>query len=132
MKGKESQKRGVKKCYYCDKEGHIKKDCYKFKRDQNDNNEEETGANAAWAFKSAENQVKHKWIVDSGATRHMTGQKAILSDFKIGPEVQVVLADGSFKISNMYGKATAMIGGNEVVVSNVCFVEALDANLLSR
>ncbi|GAQ93136.1 hypothetical protein KFL_013190020, partial [Klebsormidium nitens] len=55
-----------KKCYTCGSPDHLKKDCPK---------KEETGGRQGIAFVAGEGPETGRWIVDSGASQHMTGIK---------------------------------------------------------
>ena len=67
------------------------------------------------------------WIIDSGCSRHMTGDKTLLSQFeeKAGP--LVTFGDNSKGFTMGYGK---IISGN-VVIEDVVLVAGLEVNLLS-
>ncbi|KAL8148282.1 hypothetical protein AgCh_005596 [Apium graveolens] len=67
------------------------------------------------------------WIIDSGCSRYMTGDKALLSQFeeKAGPLVS--FGDNSKKFTMGYGK---IVSGN-VVIDDVALVVGLEVNLLS-
>jgi transposase InsO family protein len=67
------------------------------------------------------------WIVDSGCSRHMTGDKALLSSVveKAGP--MVTFGDNSKGVTEGYGRLES---GN-VVIENVSLVKGLEHNLLS-
>jgi hypothetical protein len=73
--GTTSTRKDTKRCYYCGKPGHIARFCSKAK-----NNKEKESANKArddddyaFATKDGDNcKAICKWIMDSGATKHMT------------------------------------------------------------
>jgi len=89
------------KCYGCSKEGHIKRFCplksaelknihsgpvkYRAKsaehQDLNYDSDEGTDAFVASVHMSSDATSASRWVIDSGATRHMTFQKELLSDY---------------------------------------------------
>ena len=72
-----------RRCFYCNKEGHIKKNCYEFKRKLKekegigDNNvtvtDGQLGINEVLMVSS--NARDKEWILDSGCTFHMSPNK---------------------------------------------------------
>ena len=73
------------------------------------------------------NENRIVWILDNGCSRHMTGDRALLSNVveKAGPVV--TFGDNSKGITDGYGCLEA---GN-VIIDNVSCVEGLKHNLLS-
>ena len=67
------------------------------------------------------------WILDSGSSRHMTGDRALLSNVveKAGPVV--TFGDNSKGLTEGYG---CLLAGN-VIIENVYVVQGLEHNLLS-
>ena len=67
------------------------------------------------------------WIIDSGCSTHMTGDKALLSNMveKVGP--WVTFGDDSKGFTKGYGNLDI---GN-VVIENISLVDGLKHNLLS-
>lgn len=71
------------KCHYCGKIGHKKKNCFKWKRDQQGNNNQQGKKNANLSNTEVSFMVNEtccgvesfrciKWIVDFGARDHMS------------------------------------------------------------
>jgi len=67
-------------CWYCKKEGHVKKDCYSRKKKMESEGQGEAGViTEKLVFSEAlsvnEQMVKDLWILDSGCTSHMTSRR---------------------------------------------------------
>lgn len=135
-------------CYYCDKKGHTVKDCRKKQADEKSGN-----VKTSWKGKESVNnveteyelfaaieevcssaQVPHvddSWILDSGASRHMTSKKDWYSSWKpLQEPINVIVgnnakcpAEGSGTIS--FVAAT----GEEKKLSDVLYVPQIKRNL---
>ena len=70
-----------------------------------------------------------KWIVDSGATSHMTGSKQVVTDLK--PNItNVTVSYGNNNESKVLGLGKVVVAP-DVSLVNVMLVENLGYNLLS-
>ncbi|KAL8126689.1 hypothetical protein AgCh_013816 [Apium graveolens] len=79
---------------------------------------------------SSKSQGKGKkviWIIDSGCSMHMRGDKALLSQFKEMAGPLVTFGDNSKGFIMGYGK---IVSGN-IVIEDVALVDGLEVNLLS-
>lgn len=142
-------------CYFCRKPGHLKKNCRKFLQLQKSG--ESSGANepkqdnrgrsapqkAKQVLKSSEplcfmvgRTVKNAWIMDSGASCHMTSDRSFFTVFSGGVGADVVLADG--KKTKTAGSGEGVIKGIgvdgdpvEIRLTEVLFVPELEGGLLS-
>ena len=69
------------------------------------------------------------WIVDSGASEHMTGNISLLHDFHIKNHLSTVrVANGA--VAKVLGTGSAYVTSN-ICLTNVLYVPNLDCNLLS-
>jgi hypothetical protein len=73
------------------------------------------------------------WIINSGASRHMTGDQARLSNLnERKTSYKVELGDKSTYPVEGFGKASVKLeSGNHVHLSNVLYVPGLEKNLVS-
>ena len=74
-------------------------------------------------------RTTNPWILDSGASDHMTGDANIFSEFHTSPEHHTVkIADGT--LSKVEGLGSVNINQN-LTLTSVLYVPKLDCNLLS-
>ncbi len=96
--GTTSTHKDTKTCYYCGKPGHIAQFCFKAK-----NNKEKENANKAkddddYAFATKDGdhcKAICKWIMDSGATKHMTPHRVAFDMYEVIPTHNVHMGDDS-------------------------------------
>ena len=129
-------------CYHCNKTGHMKRDCWKLKSEQDEANvcmaiiettTEPDEADMCLATKEA--PVGDAWLMDSGSTGHMVGSVNGIYDFKstLG---KVNVANGARMTSIGVGKLDVTTTGHDgkelkVSLSNVLVVPGLSYKLLS-
>jgi hypothetical protein len=76
---------------------------------------------------------RNSWLVDSGASKHMTGYKNILSDFrKRSCSVQVQLGDNSCHEIKGIGSTSLQLESDSIIhVDEILYVLGLKKNPLS-
>lgn len=79
------------------------------------------------------NQGSDTWIIDSGASKSMTGSRISLSNLtKMSSSLQVDLGDNSKHWVKGIGKYSLQFdSGNHVLIKDIFFVQNLNKNLLS-
>jgi len=94
--------KGKGKCFYCQKDGHWKRDCYQKKSDDlKEANQQSRGEQSGLAFTIAEStsttQGRLDWIIDSGASQHLCYRKEMFlcGTYKAIPHRGIEIADGS-------------------------------------
>lgn len=124
-------------CFVCGKTGHIAKNCYRRKRDERAN------ANIAKAeddYLFVANEVRCtnnmcKWILDSGATNHMTPQRQVFSTYKAIESKTIFMGDNGCIEAIGVGSVVVQseVDGHEmkITMNNVLHVPKLHSNLLS-
>jgi len=140
---KQVQKSKEFSCFFCKKQGHMKKDCTKYKRWKENKEKANTVSNKNqgpdFCFGvTDDNKVMNYqgWYVDSGATSHMTNNKGFFKDIYSCDTDEVKVASGrylkvhgigggSITCQNDKGKHTS------VNVKDVLFVPDLRESLLS-
>ena len=127
------------KCHYCGKLGHFKADCHKRKEDERRRLGPPTrGPSAGVALSAvqpaASTAKQNAWVLDSGATSHMTGNRALLCEFAESThEVKVTYGNGQTAIVGGVGSAhirTAEVPGG-ILLRKVLYVPEATYNLLS-
>ena len=84
--------------------------------------------NLPTAFNAKKNNTQ-SWIVDSGASNHMTGDSSVFHNYTPSFENNTVrIADGTS--SKVAGIGTVIIS-KDITLNSVLFVPNLDCNLLS-
>ena len=136
-------------CHFCKEKGHYARDCpkknsrnvnqsqsrnsadYSRCNDYNDNHDEALVTTSPW--KSTQN---NSWIIDSGATQHMTYQKECLSDY-VEFKNLIPVSMGNDHIIFAHGKGTYRlkidIDGHVqgIALQNVWYLPELGKTLLS-
>lgn len=92
-----------KSCTYCKKEGHDWQSCFKLKNDNKSKGFNNRKERAHMALEKSfqvyqeylPERAKNRWIIDSGATSHMTHNKFILFNYiDYGTPKEILVGDG--------------------------------------
>ena len=126
------------KCTYCKIDGHSWQSCFKLKRD-NEAKKNKPREQAHMAFERSYHLYQqylptsemNRWIIDSGATSHMTHTKALLSNYEEFDEpLEILVGDGEYV--EAMGQGYLFYRGEEPrVIKRVLFVPRVPANLFS-
>lgn len=130
-------------CFFCKKFGHMKKNCRSYKawlekqqkQNSGSNVKPENSANICFLTKE-EAKKSDDWLIDSGATSHMTYNKSFFSKFSpSNMKVQVAKKD---IIMDVLGTGSGIIkfldkNGTQVKIEleNVLYIPVLEHNLIS-
>ena len=153
--GRGTMPKAALKCYFCGKEGHFQRECpmkqksrkkfakYRAKAakhhdsDSDSDVEGNTGAFVASVNGTFGESIADRWIIDSGATRHMTFQQDLLTDYcQFNKPEKVGLGDG--RMVDAVGTGRVMVSmplgrGKQfkTAITRVLLVPQLSCNLFS-
>ncbi|KAL8527828.1 hypothetical protein ACS0TY_005596 [Phlomoides rotata] len=123
-----------RKCYRCNKAGHLKENCPKKK----DDNGTTDAAVAADGYDSAEvlaisaDRLEDEWVLDSGCTFHMCPNECWFKNLeKLDGESVLLGNDNSCKVKGIGSIRIKMFDGADKILSKVRFVPDLKRNIIS-
>lgn len=138
-------------CHHCNKVGHIKRDCLKLKREQNEGKASIATADKGYLFMAriietpatfdsgnaltANQAHSNAWVVDSGASQHMTNDRTAFQTYKTVTGKSVQLADNRVIPVSGQGSVELSIqqdnGLVTAVFKDVWHVPGIGKNLIS-
>lgn len=136
------------RCYKCGKEGHIKRDCpslkynsksktHKAKNMMCDDEDSSESVFVAREANPTDGPQQVEWLIDSGASKHMTCDKDSLQEYQLFSKAQSVrLGDGrvvdALGVGNVKIKMTFEVSGvKNATMYDVLYVPKLSGNLFS-
>lgn len=137
-------------CFFCKGHGHLKKDCKKYKAWKDKKTKEDKTTADKITTNDKANKVEqssefmfmvsshgfNQWIIDSGATSHVTSDKSCFTTFEHTTSTSLNVANGE-KV-NIRGKGTCKLEfvnsdgiESSTIVTNVLYAPEINGNLLS-
>ena len=110
------------KYYDCGKDGHWKMDCDKREAEETGNRNRGLGGSQEFTFLAKEPlQVPKKgWIIDSGASQHLCGNRNAFAGFSdISTEQAITIADGTKMKAKGKGEIDITSGAGSIRRTNV-------------
>jgi len=135
-------------CYHCQKKGHYKRDCRLLKKekdqgkkDQGKSQDKETvpsDKKYAVVAKAAHARASgQSWLIDSGASYHMTSKREWIINYKAyGNKIPILVGNSDYLYALGAGTiaATSIVDGEKISVElkNVQYVPGISDNLFSQ
>ena len=141
-KGSTSTTSKRRSCFYCGKPGHIAADCRKKKQDEQQAApqhgaialaacaDEEALASVQTAH--ASNSQPMRWVLDTGASRHMTGDPSILlSSRPLTDNITITFGNGGKGTATAIGEVLLRTPGATFWLTDVLLIPEASENLIS-
>ena len=138
LKASSSDQKETRSCHWCKKPGHLKRDCYAWKRKQESsggkvvNSAEEVEEDGSpEALNVMETKEGGSWIMDSGCSFHMCPNLSWFDDIK---ETSGSVILGNNQICYVKGIGTVRLkveGGCTVILNGVRYIPEVKRNLIS-
>jgi len=134
---------GKKVCWICGKEGHFKRQCYKWLEKNKGNSAGETalvkddaqdlvGLVASEVNISEDKNDQEEWIMDTGCSFHMTPRKEYLINFEKAKSGKVRMANNSYsEVKGIGSVRFVKKDGTSIVLQGVRYIPEISRNLIS-
>ena len=119
-------------CFYCGKDGHWKKDCYKRKAEDSGNQHTRGSREFTFLVEGPVPAPRQGWIIDSGASQHLCRSKEAFSTYSdFSKDQAITMADGTQIKAKGVGSIKLVTEASSVKLTNVWHVPGIGGNLLS-
>lgn len=128
---KDSKSRGA--CFICGKEGHWKRECPdKGKNKGTSSVNVASSKNQPLILTASIQDTRDEWVMDSGASLHITPNRDLLFDFKDCSGGKVLMGNNTFSEINGVGKIRIKRhDGSVVILTDVKYMPTMGRNLIS-
>lgn len=113
-----------KQCSYCKKNGHTIDQCYKRKK-------KDTQKPQQFVLVAHQENEEMSWIIDSGASIHMSGDIKQFSNIESIHPFPVILANNEKLLSTIKGEIKIFQNDSDILIKDVYYVDGLKKNLIS-
>ena len=132
----------IKECCYCGRRGHLKADCLKRKSNEQQGRRNYPRGPGPITGRSGHRSVaargvsavnwEHDWVLDSGASNHITGNSDLLTNIReTDHNISVTFANGTVSEAKYMGDALLDTDTATILLRDVLYVPAAAANLFS-
>lgn len=134
----QSDERETRKCHYCKKPGHLKKDCFLWKKKQEMKKDTQDSADNVEQLENAEvlnilsSKIGEEWILDTGCTFHMCPTKSWFEDLQEQDLGSVIL--GNNEVCPVKGIGSIRLktdDGDVRLLTEVRYIPSIKRNLIS-
>ena len=136
--GGRQQPREERTCFYCGKTGHLKRDCKKKKRDEaagsnhKQHSSNQHGAIALTASTSGSGRQAMRWVLDTGASRHITAEKSILMNARpLDEDITITFGNGGTGKAIATGEVMLHTADAAFHLQDVLLIPEATENLIS-
>lgn len=150
--GRFEQGMGERLCFHCERPGHIRRYCPERRRKDGGGSglamavvgsrmepkwagTSQEASGSKWVPDWSGSPLGTEWIIDSGASHHITGDISLLHDRTSVPAVQVQMPNGSTAATNVSGMVNLPVwtanGSTTLTLRKVLYVEGMEVNLFS-
>ncbi|KAJ8897006.1 hypothetical protein PR048_002352 [Dryococelus australis] len=129
------------RCHFCNKLGHIKKDCYQFKREtqkseNTDVNRDEESFTVLTSALIGDTCNFFTWLLDTGASEHLCCRNKLFSSYRtLNTDRLVKFGDGRVLKAEGIGSVRLLsdtcVGASKIILQNLLFVTEIKINLFS-
>ncbi|CAA7043751.1 unnamed protein product [Microthlaspi erraticum] len=146
-RSRSKSKDGKRVCWICGKEGHFKKQCYKWLEKNKEKSHSQDNGESALARDDAKdlvglvacevnlmrgNNEKEEWILDTGCSFHMTPRRDMFIDFKEASSGKVKMANSTHSEVKGIGSVRFLNpDGTTFVLHDVRYMPEIGRNLIS-
>jgi len=116
------------RCHYCNKEGHWKNQCFIRKNDVQKGNGE---GHLAFVGLATRGIGTGDWIIDSGASRHLTAHRELLEDYITVVYTSITIGNRKEIMAVGQGNITLHIDSGIISLPGVLHVPNIGSNLIS-
>lgn len=125
-------------CFFCKKKGHQKRDCRQYKDWLNKNPQKQvnTVQEQNFVFTTPHEKFSSEWIVDSGASCHISREKQSFVNLNVNARGQVMVGNGASISAEGRGECRIQFINEDNVpsseiLSDVYYIPKMTGNLLS-
>ena len=138
-----SKKKETRECYYCGKPGHLQKDCFKKTQGEarqrgNPGNGQRPnyGAIALTANQESSSTTNNdkslRWVLDTGASRHITSDGSILRDHRpLSEPIIITFGNGGQGKATTTGEVMLRTSDALFILTEVLYIPEATENLIS-